>query len=292
MVLTPRDHAILHAIYVYRLVTREQIEQLLFPVGEGQDHFTRTSKARERLRLLFHHGYVERIPMLVGSEAWAFRPVYRLASKGAAEVASDLSVPVKQLAYWGKGDDKDHRDTRVSSLFLEHALKLNDVRIAFMLAAHKAGVRIEEWLADASLQAQERKDYVALAASGESRKVAIVPDAYCALSIENRRYHFFLELDRATMSLPRWATRVEAYRAYVYSGKYTERYHSKSLRILTVTTTEERLQNLKTKTAKAQGGGMFWFAISEDVSPSTVFFSPIWLQANDERDSARKSLLG
>ena len=50
--------------------------------------------------------------------------------------------------------------------------------------------------------------------------------------------------------------RVLAYQAYVRSNKYQERYQSKSLRILTLTTTIARLENLKRTTEKAGGDHM------------------------------------
>lgn len=292
MELTARDREILKQVFTYRLLTREQIETLLFPPTGGQDHFTKTSKARMRLKLLFHHGYVERIPMFVGTAAWAWRPIYRLARKGAEIVAADLGVPEKKLAYWGNREDKDHRDSHVSFLFLEHALKINDVRIAVSIAARKAGYQVEKWLDDTTLKSQEMKDYVALPVGQGTRKVAVIPDAYFALNMGTRRAHFLLELDRATMTRQRWAIRILAYLTYIGSGKYTTRYQTRSLRILTVTTTEQRLMNLKETTRKTGGGDLFWFTTSDQISASSVFFDPIWRLANDERDSGRKSLLG
>jgi hypothetical protein len=107
----------------------------------------------------------------------------------------------------------------------------------------------------------------------------------------DRRAHFLLELDRATMSNPRWRTRIRAYLAYVNAGKYQVRYQTRSLRILTVTTTPERLENLRKTTLKAGGGDLFWFATLDQVSDTTILSSPIWRLATDERDSARKTLI-
>ncbi len=71
---------------------------------------------------------------------------------------------------------------------------------------------------------------------------------YFVLNLGDRRAHFFLELDQATMSNKRWKTRILAYKAYTDSGKYQKRYHTQSLRILTVRTTQARLGNLKMTT--------------------------------------------
>lgn len=292
MVLTERDKKILHAVHDYRMLTREQVERLLFAPQAGQNHFTKTSKVRQRLKLLYQNKYLDRVPLPVGNAAWGWQPVYRLAHGGAQLVASELGIDVNDLLYWGKGDDKDRRSTKVTPLFLAHALSITDVRIAINLATQANGYLVEKWLDDALLKSQERKDYVTVSANGRSRSVAVIPDSYFVLHLGDRRAHFFLELDRATMSNSRWGERVRAYLAYVQSGKYTERYQTKSLRILTVTTTEQRLQNLKETTQKAGGGDLFWFTTLEQVSASSVFSRPIWRFANDEPEGARKTLLG
>ncbi len=281
MVLTDRDKKILRQVYLYRLMTREQIEQLLFPPDKGQDHPTKTSIVRRRLKLLYQHEYLERIPAPIGPGLWAWRPVYRLAGKGAEIVAGELGVSPKKLAYWGKGSDKDHRSDEVSLLFFEHALAINDVRIAVTLAAQAKGFRVEQWFDDNLLKSQEMKDYVTVKGKKQSERVAIIPDAYFVLNLGERRAHFFLELDRATMSSKRWKTRVLGYKAYTESGKYQERYHTTSLRILTVTTTAERLVNLKKTTEQAGGSKVFWFTTIDQATVDKIFFSPIWLVANE-----------
>ena len=128
--------------------------------------------------------------------------------------------------------------------------------------------------------------------AGRYREVAVIPDAYFSVQMGNRRAPFFLELDRATMSTARWNTRVKAYMLYLRTGKYTERYHSTSLRILTLTTTPRRMLNLMQATMKAGGTNLFWFTTFDQVNPTSVFFAPIWLLANDEPAGARKALLG
>ena len=277
MILMERDKEILHQIYLFRFMTREQIERLLFVSANSEDRRTKTSICRKRLKFLYHHGYVDRIPTPVSPGSWAWQPVYRLAAKGAVVVAPMLGLAAKALNYWGKGFDRDHRLSDVSFLFLKHTLEINDFRIAVTQAAQRSGYQVEKWIDDTELKSKEMKDYVRVSGdhTGEAR-VAIVPDAYFILNLGNRRAHFFLELDRATMSNRRWKTRILAYRAYIERGKYQERYQTNSLRILTVTTTPERLANLKKTTEHAEGNNMFWFTTFPQVTPSTVLSSPIW----------------
>src|SRR5712692_6810102 len=281
MVMTERDKEILRQVYFFRLMTREQIERLLFPPDNGHDHPTKTSKARLRLKLLYQHGYLERIPTPIAPGHWAWRPVYRLCRKGAELVAQELGTTTSNLPYWGKGDDKDHRQTEISLLFLNHALETNDVRIAVIQATLAKGYIVEQWLDDTELKRQEVKDFVTVSSeAGHRTKVPIIPDAYFVLHLGNQRAHFFLELDRATMSNKRWKRRILAYKKYVESGKYHERYKTNSLRILTVTTTPQRLDNLKHTTANAGGDDLFWFTTLSEATTNDVLSSPIWRLAN------------
>jgi Replication-relaxation len=293
MVLTERDQEILRQVYAYRLMTREQIERLLFQPENRQEHLTKTSKVRKRLKLLYQHGYLERIAAPIAAGAWAWRPVYRLGRKGAALVASERGIAPDELPYWGKGDDRDHRTSRPSFLFLDHTLAINDVRISIVQAASACGYRIEKWLDEAQLKSAEMKEHVEVKGEqGRSTRVPVIPDAYFVLHLGDRRTHLFLELDRATMTNGRWKTRVLAYLAYLSSGRHRERYGMHSLpRVLVVTTGEQRLLHLKKATAQAGGQDLFWFTTMDQVTAKSVLSSPIWRLASDERESARKTLV-
>lgn len=276
MIVTNRDREIIRQVYLFRLMTRDQIERLLFLPINGQDHLTLTSKCCQRLKLLYHHEYLDRIPVPTRAGLWAWLPVYRLARKGAALIASELGTSISKLTYWGRTFDQDHRHVSVSYLFVDHALKINDVRIAIIQAAQKAGYRLEKWIDDSQLKSLEMRDYVIVSLHGGVIRSPVIPDAYFVLNLGYRRAHFFLELDQATMSHKRWKTRVLAYKAYAESGKYQNRYKTKSLRVLTVTTTSERLANLKKTTEDAVPQGFFWFTTFGQAISQNVLSSVIW----------------
>src|SRR5438045_3245442 len=82
MVLTERDKEVLRLIHAFRLLTREQVERLVFARLANHSEPTRADKARTRLRLLYHHRYVERIAAPVRPGVWGWRPIYRLGQKG------------------------------------------------------------------------------------------------------------------------------------------------------------------------------------------------------------------
>lgn len=285
MCLTNRDREIIRQVYLFRLMTREEIELLLFPPSKGQDHPTLTSRCRKRLSLLYQHGYLERIPVPIGPGLWAWKPVYRLAEKGAEIIARELGTPIARLDYWGKAFDKDHRPTDIGLLFIEHSLAINDIRIAIMKETHSHNFRLEKWIDDTQLRSQEMKDYVTVMTPSIHLKVAVIPDAYFILNLGDRRAHFFLELDRATMSNKRWKTKILAYKAYVATGRYQKRYQTKSLRVLTVTTTRERLANLKKTTQDAGGGKLFWFTTFHQATREKILSSPIWSVCGEDGPS-------
>src|SRR5436853_507197 len=126
-------------------------------------------------------------------------------------------------------------------LFLEHTLAVNDVRIAFEQGAERRGYRIEAWLDESTLKRWWLKN----APAGESGGSHVIPDAYILLNLGQQQTHLFLELDRATMSGQRWKRRIAGYTEFLKSERLVEQFQLKSSpRIVTVTTSEQRLANL------------------------------------------------
>jgi hypothetical protein len=260
MRLTERDVRVILAIYDYRVLRREQIELLFFPSK---------NTANERLQRLFHHRFLERRWLPVEFGQGTSQAIYLLAERGADVVAGQLSIDRGALN-WREA----HRE--VGSLFLEHALMINDVRIAASLAAQQRGYAMEKWVKEEALKGM--KEYVYLITDGGARrKVAVIPDAYLVLSLGDKRgAHFFLEGDRGTEANKRWAQKVRAYLAYTESGRYSEQYGTRSLRVLTVTIGTKRMANLKRTTEKAGGGQMFWFTTLEHAQPGEFLNEPVW----------------
>jgi len=73
----------------------------------------------------------------------------------------------------------------------------------------------------------------------------MIPDAFFGIKATKGRSYFFLEIDMGTESNQRFGRKIVAYRQYRKTRKYTERYGFKSFRVLTVTTSEQRLENLQ-----------------------------------------------
>jgi len=267
--LTPRDRDLIDAVHSYRALRRDQVQRLFFPSK---------NTANARLQRLQQHGYLARRRLPVeygqGSGQW----LYMLARRGAQLVAQAEGIGIEEIG-WRRSQ------CHVSSMFLEHRLMVNDIRIAMALATKQTGARIERWLREEDLKKQPDRVWIA-SRRGRRRRVALIPDAYCTLAEDDRRAHFFLEADRATESNGRWSQKVEAYLAYIRSGGYARRYGSNCLRVLTVTTGEKRLHNLMRSTQRVGGGAMFWFATLGQTRPETILKAPIWWIAGQEAPSA------
>ena len=270
MRLTERDTQVVLAVYDYRALRREQIGKLFFPSR---------NTANERLQRLYQHGFLERRWSPVEYGQGTSQAIYLLAEKGADLVAQQLGVDRGAVAW-----QESHN--QVGSPFLEHTLMVNEVRIAVTQAASQAGYRVEKWVKEEELKA--RKDYVDVSTSGGARrKIAVIADGYFVLNLGDKRAHFLLEVDRATEANKRWAMRVQAYRVYTESGRYSERYGTRSLRVLTVTIGPKRLANLKRTTERAGGRQMFWFTTLERVGAGEgVLSGKIWEIAGQEGSSA------
>jgi len=267
--LTERDVRVILAVHEYRALERDQIERLFFPSK---------NTANDRLSRLYQHRFLERRWLPVAYGEGMGQAIYLLAERGADVVAEQLGID-RGAVNWKESHNK------VGSPFLEHALMVNDVRITFSLAAQQAGYTIDKWVKEDELKAA--KEYVQLtSASGARRKVAVIPDAYFVLNLGDKRAHFFLEVDRATEANKRWAQKVQAYQVYTQSGKYTERFGTRSLRVLTVTTGEKRLSNIKRATEEVSGGQMFWFTTFEKAQPGGVLKLPIWKVAGQQEACA------
>lgn len=281
--LTERDRTILESVYEFRALTTDQIEKLLFQPDRGQDHPTKTTRCQLRLKLLYHSGYLFRDEQPQKLSEGRKPLVYFLDQKGAELVSQSLGIPVENL-------DWDRRDNRLSTLFLDHLLAINDVRVAITVSANANDFEIEDWLDDKSLKRSQMRDYVTLKGTGGAEeRAAVVPDGYFRLHAGEYVYHHFLEVDRRTVTGEAsdwgrrdWARKVRAYLEYYRSGLYEKRYETQGLRILTVTTGERRLANLREITEKAGGKARFWFTTFDQVSAASVLTSPIWQVASKD----------
>jgi len=275
MQLTKRDRTIIDLVWVYRYLTRSQIQRLLYPFREKRKEPSRKNVVTRRLMLLYHNEYLDRIHAPVASDRGSSPIVYCLDRKGARLLAAERDLDIRAL-HWSK------RQRERGLLFLQHTLAINDFRIAITLASRHGAHEILRWLDERSLGEDEAREGLKEIALGLGKGGSILPDAYFTLNLDGRKASFFLEVDRGHTEGPRIRRKVRTYREYYASGLYEQHFGSRSLRVLTVTTSQRRLANLKAWTEKAGGGHLFWFTVESLVEPGTVLVDPIWRMAGEE----------
>jgi hypothetical protein len=266
MRLTERDIDVVEAVNRYRVLKQEQIQSL---------YFGSQATAKFRLAKLYDHGYLERkfLPVMLGEGRSP--TLYVLDKKGADLLRVERGYD--ELMWYSSSKD-------LKTEFLEHTIAINEVMVAVTLAARQEGFILEKWAGENDLKADY--DYVTIrTASGKRERVPVLPDSYFSLIAHNRRHHFFLELDRGTMTLDRFKTKVRAYMAYHESGGYEKRYGTKSLRVLTViaakSSGEKRIKNLKMASEQVGGKHRFWFATANLLIPKTILIVPVWQVASE-----------
>lgn len=286
--ITARDRAILVAVQQCRVLTTTHIEALFFSTSPGTR--TNASNCQYRLQQLYHRGYLNRDEQPQKLSEGRKPYLYSLDRAGVRLLDEIAASDVGQRT-------RSARAYTLSPLFLEHLLATNDVRVAITIASRHAGVTLSNWIDEVDLRKQHTTDRVTITGPGYSRRQsAVVPDGYFALGVGERTLHHFLEIDRGTVTGERsvwgkkdWARKIAAYLAYYHAGLFRRRYHTKSMRILTVTTSEKRLENLLAITEKTGGKARFWFTTFDHLNPGTVLRSPIWHVASQ---SGRHVLIG
>lgn len=253
LVLTPRDAAIILACYEHQWLTREQLQRI---TGIGG-----ITRMNQRLRQLYDHGYLHRIR--AGTVGAGLQPVYSVGDKSGPLLGAETERPIPEI--------REHlrEDARASALLLPHDLQVNDVRIALTAAIRNdPHLRLDCWL-------NTRESYDAYA-SGR----ALRPDAYFRFWQEDLLHAFYLEIDRGTTNLVRWATKIDRYVQYRDGGFYAARFGLQRFRVLTVAASPERLSNLK-KTTERLAQRSFWFALTNEVIADATFHQPIWWRVGE-----------
>ena len=285
--LTPRDREILRAVHRHRFLRSTHLVALL---GSSRQAMLR------RLGLLFHHGYLDRPPQQLDWYAQRSEPmVYALGQRGAKELARSGGLRLGSIRW----DTKNGSATR---RFLRHALAVADVSVTFETACRMGNpatlIRQEEILAGLpsrtralrlpfrwSLEVRHR---------GKAFHLGVEPDRVFGLRLANRppdrrEVFFFLEADRGTMPVRRrglgrssFFRKLLAYEATWRQGIHRSHLGLPNFRVLTVTTSKERVRHLveATRTLKT-GSGLFLFANSEGLMGQDILTRP-WLNGRGE----------
>lgn len=266
--LMPRDIEILKVLKDYRFLTACQIQKLFFKT---------VHKSRRRLFKLWQNKYLERVflpPKMGEGSPYA---IYALGSRGVRLLVNQLGLDRQAIGHTiprSKG----------SYLFIEHTLKRNDLRIALTLACKSTpNIELLFWRQDKSI-----KDHVTFINSKSQKllRIPLMADGFFGLKINNKKFYFFVEIDRGSIDNKRILNRMKGYYNFWLQKRHIKKFGIGNFRVLTITTTQQRMENLIETTKKVRkgniGSNLFWFTTFDRYSlenPKNIF-EKIWRKAH------------
>ena len=251
--ITNRDGDILAALARFRFLYTDQIVRL---VGGSEQQINR------RLRGLFDHGFTthpERQKLqLAGVHEDGNPPgIHGLATAGARVLAARGFPGIDGIDWTTKSE-------RASAEHLLHTVETAETIIAFQQACRAGGGASKLVDHQALLpyfpEATRSDDdplmleaHVRMPSTPEPLRIAVVPDRVFSLHLDvDARVNFALEHDRGTMDVnakkligkSSFRRKIVGYWAAWRAGMHTERWGFKSFRVLTVTTSEARIDTM------------------------------------------------
>ena len=228
--VSARDIEILRAVARHRFLRSTHVVALL---QQSRQQLLR------RLQSLFQHGFLDRPRCQIdyyrsGSHAM----VYGIGNRGAQLLEERCGISRRKV-------DWSAKNRTVNRYFMEHTLAVADVMVALEIASRKRS--------DIRITAEDAADIkwsVPLKERGATMQFPVVPDKIFKIESESGSLHVFLEVDRATMPVVRQTLKqTSLYRKFVgYQKVWRDKLHTRfgmsRVRVLTVTTTPERVVNL------------------------------------------------
>lgn len=263
--LTEDDVEIFRLIYEYRFLRREQLSLLC---GRSMKRLHR------RLHKLVNNRFLNSI------ERPQKKHIYALGKSAIRALVERGFGEAELLA-------QRIRTSELKPLFLDHEMMIVDVHAILALASAQNDIKLIGWREGKSL-------YDSVPMQSEAA-LPVRPDAMFTLEDTRRptganRVHFFLEADRSSENQRRFTDKIRAYYHYVNAGMHVKKYNIKGFRVLTVTVTEARAENLCKLAAAVIPEGFhkyFLFTSLKQFSldnPAPVF-TPVYLSPRrpDER---------
>jgi hypothetical protein len=241
--LMPRDLILLKAVGLLRVIDREQAKE----IGK----FNSATRLNYRLAALRSLGLLKQF--FVGLGPGTRKAVFCLTKRGAqiagvqyqrTRFASDATV----------GFDP----------FLIHRVAVGDVYVAVTRQSLPEGVRTSAWrFFETPLTANTR----------------LIPDGYFELHSRETVRGVFLEMDMGTETARVWKKKVAEYLSFAVSGGFQERFGISQFRVLVITTSAKRLQNLA-KVISRITPKLFWLTTLDEFKTNGPW-SPIWSRPAD-----------
>ncbi len=241
MVLQERDRQLLRELATLRIADRSQVRAA---AGFGSD-----SRTNRRLRTITRAGLLKRF--FLGTNAAGQKALYSLSEKGALLVG----VPHRGL-------QRRQGEALVADFFVSHQLAVNEVYCALKYGGKlPLEIKLLEW-----------KSFYQPLVQGSR----LIPDGYVSLGTPHAAINAFLEIDLGHERRAVWREKVQKYVQFASSGDYERVFREKRFRVLVLTTTERRLESLRSTIASITDK-IFWLTTTEAFHKER-FSCPIWLR--------------
>lgn len=289
--LQKRDTEVLKMIADYGALSSAHVYALLGAKTDGA-----IRRLQERLSRLFHNGYLYR-PLqqitlevhkqIFSSQYGNVKPnrhlIYAISQKGADAAFLDDPERRRQISWQTKIYKRQH-------LNLWHALMVAEIHVALsLLDKKKHGAELVLWKQGEDMN--PRAPQVTVREKNGTVKRKVKPDAYFVIEKNGYAYHFFLEADRSTMTVARFADKLRAYWRLWAEKKHATHFgigERTGFRVLTETISEARAENLRRAGKQAddakKGSSMFYFTCAKNINfedPKSVL-NPIWKTPAEE----------
>lgn len=278
MRLTERDLTLLEHVSRHRFLTTEQLQAL---DGGSKQNVTRA------LRVLFDHGYVDRpLSQIASMVLDGPKPmVYALGKKGAQALRAH-GRKINATVDWTE------KNKRAGAIFIEHTVERAEFMTTLEIACRSQddvelmdAAAIIRQSPEVTQQAREPLRWeVERIERGRKEIFSVVPDGLFGLSFsDNTASYFLLEIDRGTIPLRRtdtygtaaWRKNIEYKLRTYYEGwrasRHVEQFGVKQLRVLWVTSSRTRMENMiniQQSVTGGKGSALFLFGSREELRAS------------------------
>lgn len=268
--LNSRDLMIFQEILEDRFLTIDQIQQLFF---------SSYKVAALRLQKLWNQGYLKR--QFLSTSRGSQPTLYCLQKKTYDLLVENGMINPEEISW-----EKIKNQQEISPEKRYHEIDCNQFKIALWIHLNNHHEQEIEMIHFGHGPAYW--DYT-LDPENQKKKIPIRPDRVMALKIKEVPETFFLELDRGTMTLERFRTKIRGYRHYYYSKGFYKRYgdarqpfEKYGYRVLTITTSKLRRNNLLNQALKEKSYYMCWFTTLEEATNNPL--NKVWMRGKEYKE--------
>jgi hypothetical protein len=274
--ITERDIAVLFALVRYYVLSRQQIQRLVFP-SDTQGRIT-----RRRLQALVDAKLINRQSVLVchpmnGPPA----PVYYPSRRGC-ELLAEQTADDRYLATPTAAPYEQH---------IFHWLAVTETHITFDEAvARQSEVSIDGWLNEWDTvnkdETAPEKRYRIYTLLRESPRLVCAPDSAFLLGLRGHRKVFYLEQDRATSGVRQIANgKTQGYAVMAECGSHRKHFPDATVdtfAVLMIAPSARRRDALRKGIESKPGAALWRFASVDELKPETLFTARVFYPCSGE----------